>query len=197
MSLDFYSIKTPSCFFIAVFACYSVCINQKFWFRIDYDCCAEDKRKQCVFVCSLPTLADPSQLFWHSDDLSEILKYIMIKCKLSFPQSFSTVLTTRHVKEGMIKRKDNVTTWSWRWFFSYWCWKCFVLYLCGICGHDDVMMVMMLVLMVLSLLVWNMWTDSVAVRHQWQTALHQTVIFIFISFNLFIYLSLYLYLYLN
>ena len=70
-------------------------------------------------------------------------------------------------------------------------------YLCGICGHDDVMMVMMLVLMVLSLLVWNMWTDSVAVRHQWQTALHQTVIFIFISFNLFIYLSLYLYLYLN
>ena len=135
MSLDFYSIKTPSCFFIAVFACYSVCINQKFWFRIDYDCCAEDKRKQCVFVCSLPTLADPSQLFWHSDDLSEILKYIMIKCKLSFPQSFSTVLTTRHDKEGMIKRKDNVTTWSWRWFFSYLCGKCFVF-----------------------LLVWNMWT---------------------------------------
>ena len=51
--------------------------------------------------------------------------------------------------------------------------------------------------MILFLLVWNMWTDSVAVRHQWQTALHQTVIFIFISFNLFIYLSLYLYLYLN
>ena len=122
--------------------------------------------------------------------------YIMIICKLSFPQSFSTVLTTRHDKEGMIKRKDNVTTWSWRWFCSYLCWKCF-FYLCEICGHDDVMMVMMLVLMVLSLLVWNMWTDSVAVRHQRQTALHQTVIFIFISFNLFIDLSLYLYLYLN
>ena len=54
----------------------------------------------------------------------------MIICKLSFPQSFSTVLTTRHVKEGMIKRKDNVTTWSWRWFFSYLCGKCFVFFTC-------------------------------------------------------------------
>ena len=68
--------KNAFLFFIAVFACYSVCINQKFWFRIDYDCSAEDRRKQCVFVCSLPTLADPSQLFWHSDDHGEISKYV-------------------------------------------------------------------------------------------------------------------------